>query len=99
MRKLKFRIWDKLKNCLYPWVSIRDFKLSEDERYVIQQFIGLMDNAAKDIYEGDIVEFDETAIGGDKGIAEVIYSTDMTLYGPCFCVWVLRTDKIGRAHV
>ena len=46
-------------------------------------------------YEGDIVNFDDSFIAesnySSKGIAEVVYTTDMTLYqSPCFALFFYK---------
>ncbi len=54
-------------------------------------FIGREDIYQQEIYEGDVVEVDDTQIGGHKYIGEVYYCTDYTLESnPGFAVWVPR---------
>ena len=101
---MKIRIWDK-KNKKWTdrvdlvWHQTYDsqgkhiFELKKDENLVFQQSTQLNDSTNKETFEGDIIEFDETGIGGTKGIGEVFYDNDMTLYGPCFCVWVWKCEN------
>ena len=112
-RPLKFRVWDKLaKHFFYPDKGYQGhFILSLDgkfhnlhngsggDEFIVQQYIGINDINGKDIYDGDVIEFDEREIGGYKGVAEVIYDTDMTLYGPSFQIFVLRAEPINRSGV
>lgn len=87
MKKLKFRVWDKLsKVFIYPdkgyqghYVLSLDGKFtnlqngSGGDECVVQQFTGLKDKNNKEIYEGDLVKL----IYGENLIAEVYHQTNM----------------------
>ncbi len=96
-RPFKFRIWDKTDSA---WVSgpceylqlEKTFDLlgaTNRDNWIIQQYIGMQDNTGRDLYEGDIIEFDDTLIGGEKGIGEIMYDSDMMYFGPAFSMWVI----------
>ena len=67
MREIKFRAWDKESREYLPNVqnhigneeSAFGFMLKND-RYILEQFTGLLAKNGKEIYEGDIVKHKKT---------------------------------------
>lgn len=69
MRTIKFRAWDRISgkwlndfdiscNGLVVFPNIAREEYNQDD-FLIQQFTGLLDRHGKEIYEGDIVRYDQ----------------------------------------
>lgn len=102
--KKKFRVWDLQDKKFYysdkgyqgHYVLSLDGKFTNlqngvgGSEVIVQQYIRLQDSTGKDIYEGDIVKFDDSEHNEQpaRGIAEVIFTTDFSLVdAPCYGLW------------
>ncbi len=100
MREIKFRAWDKEKQCMiighWSWYLSFDGRIwksnvSEEEKgYILMQFTGLKDKNGKEIYENDIVK--EINISDGKHIREIVFEQG--------CFWTKGQDKrVSEAFV
>lgn len=85
-RSFKFRIWDNAKGqflsygCWFHHLDPNEFSCfdryfrMDEEKFVLQQSIGIRDKNGKDIYEGDYVNFscNDSVTLGDRDISHWI---------------------------
>ena len=61
MREIKFRVWDLDGGVMFDWENCRDTQLLNDafdgRRAVAMQFTGLKDKTGREIYEGDLIQY------------------------------------------
>jgi uncharacterized phage protein (TIGR01671 family) len=95
MREIKFRAWFHVNPVNYQYYKGKLLNPNqmftdswdgqcllfahEGQPVEIMQYIGLKDKNGQEIYDGDIIIFDNREIGGGRITGEVIFNTDQTL--------------------
>ena len=107
MREIKFRVWitdwgnstshlEYIKEgCLHVYFG--NWERGGYKNAIFQQFTGLKDKNGKEIYDGDIVFFDDHEIASKPyiGRAEVFWCEDLTLCNsPQWALWAIG-EKSG----
>ena len=119
MRMLKFRAlgvdgqW-KYGSMVAPRAKDRDHTFSPQRFFqylregqmnldTLGEYIGIKDKNGKDVYESDIIIFDNSQIGGKRITGEVIFNTDQTLSNLEWGIWTKDgyhpTDFLGEIEI
>ena len=85
--KNKFRFWNPQTRSFvtnYKYNGFVDELFESDEFLKSQQFLGILDKNMKEIYEGDVINFDY--LDGEKT------ATGVVQYNNSYCAYVIDSD-------
>jgi hypothetical protein len=90
MREIKFRTWDSRQ--MHDWdFCCHQFLMpglhGKTSGWKWMQYIGIKAKDGKEVYEGDIIIFDNSAIGGKRITGEVVFNADRTLSNLEYGLW------------
>lgn len=80
-KEIKFRAWDRGNEKMIPWENGVDNYVCEDlgnDDYFFMQYIDLKDKDSKEIYEGDIIQYESNGKGLQR--AKVLWSMNTLGY-------------------
>ena len=93
MREIKFRAWDKdnekmvyipgvkrTEDWLSPEINELIKHCQEEENYILMQYTGLKDKNGKEIYEGDILDFQNANMKKPTLLGYVKYHVERACY-------------------
>ena len=111
MREIKFRAWDKEKKIMFNWSFTEQGLYPQDffnnDNYQVMQYTGVNDKNGKEIYEGDIVEYETYFIKGNildvSPIPKVYKKSEVKNNAPwAFSPWwddyVFEPEVIGNIY-
>lgn len=87
MREIKFRAWNEVEEKMYNWYEFLNtnmkntFIAPESTAIILMQYTRLKDKNEKEIYEGDIVKYDEFWEGDchyNSGVGQILWDDEET---------------------
>ena len=87
MREIKFRAWNEVEEKMYSWYDFLNtnmkntFIAPESTAMILMQYTGLKDKNGKEIYEGDIVKYNEFWEGDchyNSGVGQILWDDEET---------------------
>jgi hypothetical protein len=102
MRAIKFRAWDKENKSMTHCWDIKHIPqtviayLGHDSPIELMQFTGLLDKNGKEIYEGDIIEYDQQWwSSGDGKLKEVVtFNSDASYAHFSAGDWTVEPEEV-----